>query len=111
MIRIEGIPVIACRLRRERGLLISRTNVRRTSRVAAIGKVLIAVKAALQKTTTEAAREGRSDLGQRMDFPYAKAGTAEWHILHGLNPGQPGCDLGRASDFHWRLGSGRLRNL
>jgi hypothetical protein len=22
-----------------------------------------------------------------MDVPYAKPGTTEWHIMHGLNPG------------------------
>jgi len=54
MIRIEGIPAITHRLRREPGLLRNRTNVRWTSKVVAIGKALIAVKAA-PKTTTEAA--------------------------------------------------------
>jgi hypothetical protein len=49
MICIEGIPIIACRLRREPGVLISRTKVRSRPRVVAIGKALIVgIKAALQ---------------------------------------------------------------
>jgi hypothetical protein len=49
MIRIEGIPVVALRLRQGPGQLISPTKVRGTSRLVAIGKALIAgIRAALQ---------------------------------------------------------------
>ena len=55
MIRIEGIPVVASRLRREPGPLKTRTNVRRAARAVAIGRALIVgVKAALQTTITAA---------------------------------------------------------
>jgi len=51
MIRIEGIPELASRLQTARCTTV-RTNVRGTSRVVVMGKVLIAVliavKAALQ---------------------------------------------------------------
>jgi len=68
MIRIEGIPEIACRLRREAGLRIAAPNVRWTSRIVAIGKALIAVKTHYRRRQRLLhSREGRPDLGQRMD--------------------------------------------
>ena len=44
MIRIEGIPEVARRLRKEPALQIAAPSIRGTSRIVAIGKALIAVK-------------------------------------------------------------------
>jgi len=44
MIRIEGIPEVARRLRGEPGLRIAAPYVRGISRIVAIGKALMAVK-------------------------------------------------------------------
>ena len=71
MIRIEGIAEIACRLRREPGIRIAAPNVRWTSRIVAIGKALIAVTMHYRRWQRQLhSREGRPDLGQRMDVAF-----------------------------------------
>ena len=85
MIRIEGIPEIACRLRREAGLRIAAPNVRWTSRIVAIGKALIAVKTHYRRRrgcciAVKAAQTWNSEW-----MSHAKAEPPDEHILHGLH--------------------------
>ena len=70
MIRVEGIPEVARRLRKEPGLRIATPDVRGTSRIVAIGKALIAVITHYRRRQRPLnSREDRPDLGHRMDVP------------------------------------------